>query len=262
VEAVAGLSENATTLDTPLAYGYNERTLSKYKLAYEAMMKKKLVQGNQTGKQADLFEVAGTKKLAQGPGAHVQRAANTAAGGKQDKGDQGERMAKNRTTKIVVPKTRTTNSTNQGTSKTVVQRPGATSATTKCGSRSVVTRRDKQGTAAFRAKKRTVLTSKSRDGKKSVAIISRNQPKRKEGPHILQMFHGSKKPEPSGDKAPTRFEAMLILSKIANNRPGEEKLSVRSKLEDMGLAAIASNADEIESRRKRTETVCGIEKGA
>ena len=58
------------------------------------------------------------------------------------------------------------------------------------------------------------------------------------------------------------FEGLLILSKIDKNLVGLEELSVRSDLEDMGLAAIASNADESKSRRERTETVCEIEKGA
>jgi hypothetical protein len=254
VTAVARLSENATTLDTPQAFGYGERTLPKYKLAYEARMRNKLM------------------KLAPGPEARVQRAANTAAEGRQNEGNQRERRAnstKQRTTKIFVQKPGTTNSTKQGTPRMVVPRPGATSATTKCRSRSVVTRQDKRGAAANRTKKKLVITSRNKDNTKSVTIINRNQPnppavfgRRKDGSLIRQMLYGFKRPEPSGDKGPTRFEGMLILSKIDKNLVGLEELSVRSDLEDMGLAAIASNADEIKGRRERTEKVCGIKEGA
>jgi hypothetical protein len=151
VTAVAKLSENATTLNLPQAFGYNERTLPKYKLAYEARMKNKLMKGKQTSEQTDLFKVTGAKRLAPGPETRVQKAANTAAEGRQNESDQRERMAnstKRRTPKMVVPKPGTTNSTKRGTPRTVVPKPGTTSATTKCRSRSVVTRQDKRGSAA------------------------------------------------------------------------------------------------------------------
>ena len=71
MEVVAGLSENATALDIAQAYGYKERSLLKYKRAYEARLKKGLIQSNQTS-QAELFRVGGTKKLAQGRGARAK----------------------------------------------------------------------------------------------------------------------------------------------------------------------------------------------
>jgi hypothetical protein len=95
VEVVAGLSENATTLDIAQAYGYKERSLLKYKRAYEARLKKGLIQSNQTS-QAELFRVGGTKKLAQGPGARVQRTANTAARGGRGQSDPKKKTMKER----------------------------------------------------------------------------------------------------------------------------------------------------------------------
>jgi hypothetical protein len=155
VEVVARLPKNATTLDTAIAFGYSERTLVKYKLAYEAMLKE-LIQGSQGG-QADLFGVGGTKKPTPGPGARVQGATNTAARGRHGKNDQKGRVVKKRTAKVVIPKN------NQGSPWAVARKPGTTGTT--WGSHKVVTRRDKRA-AALSTKGGKVFTSKSRDGTK------------------------------------------------------------------------------------------------
>ena len=47
VTAVAKLSENATTLNLPQAFGYKNRGLTKYRQAYEAKMRAKLTEINQ-----------------------------------------------------------------------------------------------------------------------------------------------------------------------------------------------------------------------
>ena len=82
---------------------------------------------------------------------------------------------------------------------------------------------------------------------------------RREGSHILEMIIGSKKPEASGNKGPTDFETILILDKISDNQSGEEKLSVRAKFGDMGLATIAADDEGVKNRLEHAETVLYVE---
>jgi hypothetical protein len=193
VEVVAKLSENATTLDIAQAYGYKERSLLKYKHAYEAMLKKDLIRSKQTS-QAELFRVGGTKRLAQGTGAHVQRTTNTAV-----RGGRGQSDPKKKTMKVVTKN-------GQKKSWAVNRKPGRTS--TLRGSRKVVTKRE-QKAPAHGANGSKVFTSRRKGGETETRRINPSLTRlaavfgqRGEGPHIIEMIVGSKKPEAIGNKVP------------------------------------------------------------
>jgi hypothetical protein len=57
----------------------------------------------------------------------------------------------------------------------------------------------------------------------------------------------------------TTFESLVLLKKVDKNRAGSEMLTVRDEFLEMGLKVIASNKDEIKSRRRRIEEMYGIE---